>query len=93
MAAKLEFGGDFKERVEGKQQRVAIKGVANLAYDEMTLEAGKDRLRSVRYYGKAESAVKFPDGTRSFVARRQPAIDGRARRSAGGDAVLACASR
>ena len=38
-----------------------MSGVDRLTYQEKTLEAGRDRLRSVRYYEKAESAVKFKD--------------------------------
>ena len=39
-----------------------MSGVDNLVYHEMTIKADADRPRSVRYYEKAESAVKFRDG-------------------------------
>ena len=61
VAVLMEVGGEFKERAEGKQQRTPMSGVDKLTYQEMTLEAGRDRLRAVRYYEKAESAVKFKD--------------------------------
>ncbi len=64
----MEVGGEFKERAteaQGKEQRVAMSGVCRLTYHEKTLEAGPGRRRAVRYYEKAESAVKFKDGGHS----------------------------
>ncbi len=61
VAVLMEVGGEFKDRVEGKQQRTQMSGVDRLTYQEKTLEAGRNRLRAVRYYEKAESAVKFKD--------------------------------
>jgi len=60
VTALMEVGGEFKER--GKEQRTAMSGVDNLVYHEMTIKADPDRLRSVRYYEKAHSEVKFRDG-------------------------------
>ena len=39
-----------------------MSGADNLVYHEMTIKADSDRPRSVRYYEKADSAVKFRDG-------------------------------
>ncbi len=61
VAVLMEVGGEFKARADGKQQRSPMSGLDKLTYQEMTLEAGRDRLRAVRYYEKAESAVKFKD--------------------------------
>ena len=64
----MEVGGEFKERadgMQGKEQRVAMSGVCRLTYHEKTLEAAPGRRRAVRYYEKAESAVKFKDGGHS----------------------------
>ena len=46
----------------GKEQRTAMSGADNLVYHEMTIKADPDRPRSVRYYEKADSTVKFRDG-------------------------------
>jgi hypothetical protein len=62
IACLLEVGGEFKERVAGKEQRSPMSGADTLVYHEMTLKADAERLRSVRYYEKAESSVKFRDG-------------------------------
>ena len=59
----LEVGGDFKERVAEKTQRTPMSGVDNLVYHEMTVKADSQQPRSVRYYDKADSTVKFRDGT------------------------------
>jgi hypothetical protein len=59
----MEVGGDFKEGTGGKSQRTQMSGTASMVYDEMTLAADPDRLRSVRYYEKAESKAKFKDGS------------------------------
>ena len=59
----MEVGGEFKEGAEGKSQRTRMSGVASLMYDEKTLVADRDRLRSVRYYEKAQSSAKFKDGS------------------------------
>ncbi len=61
VAVLMEVGGDFKELVEGKQQRVPMSGVARLVYHEKALATG-EKPRSVRFYEKAESAAKFKDG-------------------------------
>ncbi|MEN6457421.1 MAG: hypothetical protein ABFC63_00670 [Thermoguttaceae bacterium] len=57
----MEVGGDLKERADGKEHRTAMSGVDRLTYDEMTLEAGGQRLRALRSYEKAESSVKIKD--------------------------------
>lgn len=59
----MEFGGEFKEPAESKEPRVAMRGVDNLVYHEMTLDADPNHLRSARYYTTAKSAVKFKDGS------------------------------
>jgi hypothetical protein len=56
----MEVNGEFKE---DKGERTRMSGVANLTYDEMTLAAEPDRLRSVRYYENAQSSAKFKDGS------------------------------
>jgi hypothetical protein len=58
----LEVGGEYKEGIAGKEKRIAMSGTDNLVYHEMTIKADPQRLRSVRYYEKAESSVKFRDG-------------------------------
>jgi hypothetical protein len=63
----LEVSGEFKEREKGKEQQVPMRGVDKLVYHEKTLDADLSRLRSVRYYEKAESAVKFKDGEHAPV--------------------------
>jgi hypothetical protein len=57
VAVLIEVGGELKER--GKDQRTPMSGVDNLVYHETTVKADPDRLRSVRYYEKAQSNVKF----------------------------------
>jgi hypothetical protein len=65
VAALMEVAGDFKEPPGGKEQRTRMSGVAHLVYDEMTLQSDPNRLRSVRYYEKANSSAKFKDGSHS----------------------------
>lgn len=59
----LEVGGEFKERAGGKERRSAMSGVDNLVYHEMTIKADPERPRAVRYYEKADSTVKFREGS------------------------------
>jgi hypothetical protein len=59
----MEVAGDFKEPPGGKEQRTRMSGVANLAYDELTLKANGDHVRAVRHYEKAHSTAKFKDGS------------------------------
>jgi hypothetical protein len=58
----LEVSGEFKELEKGKEKRVEMRGVDKLSYHEKILDATPGRLRSVRYYEKADSLVKFKDG-------------------------------
>jgi len=62
VTALMEVGGEFKERIGEKEQRTAMSGADNLVYHEVTIKANPDRPRSVRYYEKADSKVKFRDG-------------------------------
>jgi hypothetical protein len=59
----MEVGGEFKEQADSRGRGTAMKGTANLDYHEMTLDADPNRLRSVRYYETAKSAVRFKDGS------------------------------
>ena len=61
----MEVGGEFKERSAGSERRTAMSGADNLVYHEMTIKADSDRPRSLRYYEKADSAVKFRDRARA----------------------------
>jgi hypothetical protein len=57
----LEVVGDFKERDQkAKEQRIKMHGADQLTYHEMSLEAKPGRMRSIRYYEKADSAVNSP---------------------------------
>ena len=73
VAASMEVGGEFKERSAGSERRTAMSGTDNLVYHEMTIKADSGRPRSLRYYEKADSAVKFRDGAHasSLADRRR----------------------
>ena len=58
----MEVGGELKEVANGKENRIAMSGVDKLTYQEMMLETEAAKPRSVRYYDKAESSVRFKDG-------------------------------
>ncbi len=62
VSVQMEVGGELKEVAAGKEKRVPMSGVDKLAYHEMMLETEAAKPRSVRYYDKAESSVRFKDG-------------------------------
>ena len=69
----MEVGGELKEVAGGQEKHVAMSGVDKLTYHEMMLETEVAKPRSVRYYDKAESSVRFKDGahTPSFGDRHR----------------------
>jgi hypothetical protein len=66
---KLEVAGDRLEPGDGKVERVPMSGLANLSYDEKTLDladASGSHARSIRFYDKANAIAKVgEDGSKS----------------------------
>lgn len=77
--ALLEVGGDLKEVVEEKVQKMKMSVECNFSYDERTFEVPSgtlDRLRSVRYYDKLDAVIKVEDDVLKPALRPQRQLIG-----------------
>lgn len=56
--AALDVGGDLKVVENNKVNRLKMSVLANLVYDERSLELTKDAWRSIRYYQMADATIQ-----------------------------------